>query len=113
MALAHAVPLRARTASRQPPTGAGVRIETFGYQGYATNPAFDALIAKAVVHSPSPNFSDVVSRAYRALCEFRIEGIHTTIPFHLELLAEEAVWRGDYDVDFLERWHTRSGRMPA
>ena len=63
----------------EPPAGPGVRVDSFGYAGYRTSPAFDSLLAKVIAHSPSENFTDVVQRAYRALCEFRIEGVATNI----------------------------------
>ena len=59
----------------EPPSGPGIRVDTFGYAGYSTNPRFDSLVAKVICYSPSPDFADVVTRAYRALCEFRVEGV--------------------------------------
>ena len=61
------------------PSGPGVRVDTFAYAGYTTNPSFDSLLAKLIAHSPSPDFADAVAKAYRALCEFRIEGVATNI----------------------------------
>ncbi len=61
----------------EPPTGPGVRVDTYGYAGYAMNPSFDSLLAKLIVHSLSPRFEDVVKRATRALGEFRIAGVST------------------------------------
>ena len=68
------------------PSGPGVRTDSFGYAGYRTSPRFDSLLAKLIGHSPSRKFSDVVTRTYRALCEFRIEGVPTNIPFLQSLL---------------------------
>jgi acetyl/propionyl-CoA carboxylase alpha subunit/acetyl-CoA carboxylase carboxyltransferase component len=68
------------------PSGPGVRVDTFGYAGYITNPNFDSLLAKLIAYSPSPNFEDVVKRAYRALCEFKIEGVQANIAFLQSLL---------------------------
>ena len=70
----------------EPPTGPGVRTDTYGYAGYTTNPAFDSLLAKVVGHSPSPNFADAVRRTSRALGEFRLAGVATNIPFLQNLL---------------------------
>ena len=70
----------------EPPTGPGVRTDTYGYAGYTTNPAFDSLLAKVVGHSPSPNFADAVRRTSRALGEFRLAGVTTNIPFLQNLL---------------------------
>jgi acetyl/propionyl-CoA carboxylase alpha subunit len=70
----------------EPPSGPGLRIDTYAYSGYTTNPSFDSLLAKLIAHSPSPNFGDAVRRAYRALCEFRIEGVATNLGFLQSLL---------------------------
>ncbi len=71
----------------EPPSGPGVRVDTYGYTGYATNPSFDSLLAKLIVHSPSPLFSDVVKRAARALGEFRIAGVATNAVFLEKLIT--------------------------
>ena len=68
------------------PSGAGLRVDSYGYAGYTTNPSFDSLLAKLIAHSPSPNFADAVKKAYRALCEFKIEGLATNIGFLQALL---------------------------
>ena len=70
----------------EPPTGPGVRTDTYGYAGYTTNPAFDSLLAKVVGHSPSPNFVDAVRRTARALGEFRLAGVTSNIPFLQNLI---------------------------
>ena len=69
-----------------PPHGPGVRVDTFGYSGYKTSPRFDSLLAKVIAHSSSPDFADAINRTYRALAEFRIEGVSTNIPFLQNLL---------------------------
>ncbi|MCZ6617920.1 MAG: carbamoyl-phosphate synthase large subunit [Gammaproteobacteria bacterium] len=61
------------------PTGPGLRTDTCGYAGYTTSPAFDSLLAKLIVHSSSNNYEQAVRKAYRALCETRIEGVETNI----------------------------------
>jgi biotin carboxyl carrier protein len=70
-----------------PPSGPGVRVDTFGYAGYRTSAAYDSLLAKVIVHSPAANWPDVVQKAARALREFRIEGVATNIPFIQAVLA--------------------------
>ena len=70
-----------------PPSGPGVRVDTFGYSGYKTSAAFDSLLAKVIVHSPSAEWSNVVKKAARTLREFRIEGVATNIPFIQAVLA--------------------------
>ncbi len=69
------------------PTGPGLRIDSFAYVGYTTNPRFDSLLAKLIAHSPSADFADVVKKAYRALCEFKIEGVRTNVEFLQSLLS--------------------------
>jgi acetyl/propionyl-CoA carboxylase alpha subunit/acetyl-CoA carboxylase carboxyltransferase component len=68
------------------PAGPGVRIDTCAGVGYRTNSNFDSLLAKLIGHSTSPRFSDAVTKTYRALREFRVEGVRTNIPFLLRLL---------------------------
>ena len=72
-----------------PPSGPGIRIDTYGYTGYTTNPSYDSLIAKLIAHSPSSDFTDVVRRTYRALSEFRIEGVPTNLSFLQTLLKHQ------------------------
>ncbi|HTR61693.1 MAG TPA: carboxyl transferase domain-containing protein, partial [Candidatus Binataceae bacterium] len=71
----------------EPPSGAGIRVDSFAYAGYATNPRFDSMIAKLIVHSQSPDFSDATRKASRALSQFRIEGIPTNAGFLQAVLA--------------------------
>lgn len=62
------------------PSGPGVRVDTHGYAGLAPSPHYDTLLAKLIVHSPSPRFADVLRRSLRALDECRIDGIATNLP---------------------------------
>ena len=73
----------------EPPSGPGVRVDTYGYAGYRTNPNFDSLLAKLIVHSPSPEFADALARAERALAAFRLEGAPSNIAFLRALLAHK------------------------
>ena len=73
------------------PSGPGLRTDSFGYAGYTTSPSFDSLLAKLIGSSPSPDFADVVKKTYRALCECRIEGVATNVPFLQNLLRYPAV----------------------
>jgi acetyl-CoA carboxylase carboxyltransferase component/biotin carboxyl carrier protein len=74
-----------------PPLGPGVRVDTYGYEGYRTNPSFDPLLAKVIVHAP--NFPLALTRAKRALEEFAIEGVETNAAFLHALLDHPAVER--------------------
>jgi acetyl-CoA carboxylase carboxyltransferase component/biotin carboxyl carrier protein len=73
------------------PSGPGIRVDTYGYCGYTLNPRFDSLVAKLVAHSPSPVFEDARKRAYRALCEFKVEGVSTNRGFLQALLQHPDV----------------------
>jgi len=85
------------------PGGPGVRIDTCAYSGYTPNPRFDSLLAKLVVHSASPRFADVVRKAYRALCEVRIEGAATNLRFLQALLRDADVQANRVDTGFVDR----------
>ena len=65
----------------EPPSGPGLRVDSFAYAGYATSPRFDSLLAKLIAHSPAPRFADAVRKASRALAEFRLEGVATNLGF--------------------------------
>jgi acetyl/propionyl-CoA carboxylase alpha subunit/acetyl-CoA carboxylase carboxyltransferase component len=73
----------------EPPSGPGVRVDTYGYAGYRANPNFDSLLAKVIVHGAS--FDDVLARAGRALAAFRLEGAPSNITFLRALLADRDV----------------------
>jgi acetyl/propionyl-CoA carboxylase alpha subunit len=83
-------------------SGPGVRVDTFAYPGYVTNANFDSLLAKLVCHSRSADYADVVAKAYRALCEFRIEGIKTNVPVLQNLLKHPDVAANRITTDFIE-----------
>src|SRR5881296_3511398 len=73
------------------PTGPGIRVDTHGYAGYQPSPSFDSLLAKVVARSASSEFPAVVAKAYRALCEFRVDGVATNLPFLRNLLRHPAL----------------------
>ena len=79
----------------EPPTGPGIRVDSFGYAGYQTSTRFDSLLAKVIVHSSSHEFADCARKAYRALAEFRIEGFATNLPFLMNLVQSEAFHKHD------------------
>ena len=84
------------------PSGPGVRVDTFGYSGYRTSAAFDSLLAKVIVHSPSPKWTDVVHKASRTLREFRIGGVATNIPFLSAILAHQSFARNKISTGFID-----------
>ncbi|WP_088833511.1 acetyl-CoA carboxylase biotin carboxylase subunit [Paenibacillus tyrfis] len=83
-----------------PPGGFGVRVDSAAYPGYTIPPHYDSMIAKLIVWGEDRN--DAIQRMKRALAEFTIEGIHSTIPFHLKLLEHKKFLAGDFDIKFLE-----------
>jgi acetyl-CoA carboxylase biotin carboxylase subunit len=83
------------------PGGPGVRVDSAIYQGYAVPPHYDSLIAKLIVHGRTRN--ECLMRMRRALEEFVIGGIETTIPRHRALLGAPDFINGDYDTHWLER----------
>ena len=84
------------------PSGPGVRVDSSAYAGYTTNPRFDSLIAKLIVHSQSAQFADAVQKAYRALCKFRIEGVATNLGFLQALLKHPGFVENRLHTGFVE-----------
>ena len=84
------------------PGGPGLRTDTYGCQGYTTNPAFDSLLAKLIVHSPLGNYDAAVRKAGRALRETRIEGVPTNLDFLANLLAHPRFQANDVHTGFVD-----------
>ena len=82
------------------PGGPGVRVDSAMYQGYKIPPFYDSMVGKLIVWALTRE--EAISRARRALREYRLEGIKTTIPLHLRLLEDEAFRSGDYHTGYLE-----------
>jgi acetyl-CoA carboxylase, biotin carboxylase subunit len=82
-----------------PPGGPGVRVDSHLYVGYTVPPHYDSLLAKLIVWAPTRDAA--IERGQRALAEFVLEGLPTTIPFHQLLLANERFLRGDTYTNFL------------
>ncbi len=82
------------------PGGFGVRIDSAAYPGYTIPPYYDSMIAKLITYGATRE--EAIARMKRALGEFVIEGIHTTIPFHLQLMDHEKFIEGDFNTKFLE-----------
>jgi acetyl-CoA carboxylase biotin carboxylase subunit len=83
-----------------PPGGFGVRVDSAAYPGYTIPPYYDSMIAKLITYGATRK--EAIARMKRALGEFVIEGIHTTIPFHLQLMDHEKFVEGDFNTKFLE-----------
>ncbi len=84
------------------PGGIGVRVDSHVYQGYQIPPYYDSLLGKLIVHAPTRE--KAIDRMRRALGEYVIEGVKTTIPFHLQLMSDPVFRSGDFDIKFLETW---------
>jgi acetyl-CoA carboxylase, biotin carboxylase subunit len=91
------------------PGGPGVRVDTAAFAGYHVPPFYDSLVAKLICWGR--NREEAIARTRRALEEFVVEGIRTTIPFHLELLADPSFLAGEYHVEFLEQRAAASGTI--
>lgn len=83
------------------PGGPGVRWDSHVHQGYVVPPYYDSMIGKLIVHQPTR--AEAIACMQRALTELRIEGIHTTIPFHLMVMAHSDFVEGWVDTGFVER----------
>ena len=85
-----------------PPGGLGVRVDSGAYQGYNIPPYYDSLIGKLIVHGKTRN--DCMMRLRRALSEFVIDGIETTIPLFQDLVKQSDIVDGLYDIHWLEKY---------
>jgi Biotin carboxylase len=81
--------------------GPGIRVDTYIYSGCTVLPYYDSLIAKVIAHGATRK--ETVDRMLRALSEFKIEGIKTTIPFHKTVLTNPDFLSGKFDTGYLER----------
>jgi len=82
------------------PGGLGVRVDSAAYTGYQIPPYYDSMIAKLIAYAPTRE--EAIKRMKRALDEFVVEGIHTTIPFHSLIMENEVFVKGDFNTNFLE-----------
>ena len=82
------------------PGGHGVRIDTHVYADYTIPPNYDSMIAKLIVRAQTRE--EAIKKMYRALSEYIIDGVKTTIPFHIRLFEDEKFKKGDFTTKFLE-----------
>lgn len=85
-----------------PPGGMGVRIDSAMYSGYTIPPYYDSMVAKLITFADTRE--EAVAKMKRALDEFVIEGVFTTIPFHLKLMDHDVFKSGDFNTKFLEKY---------
>ncbi|MDW3208064.1 MAG: acetyl-CoA carboxylase biotin carboxylase subunit [Alphaproteobacteria bacterium] len=96
------MPTPGRITDYHAPGGLGVRVDSQLYSGYRVPPYYDSLVSKLVVHGANRN--ECLMRLRRALDEYVIGGIQTTIPLHQKIIAERPFIDGNYDIHWLEKW---------
>ena len=84
------------------PGGIGIRIDTHVYAGYTIPPNYDSMISKLITVAQSRE--EAIAKMKRALGEYIVEGVKTTIPFHQKLMENEQFNKGDFTTKFLEEW---------
>lgn len=99
------IPNPGRVSAFHVPGGPGVRVDTHIYVGYEIPPYYDSLLAKLIVFGDTR--MEAIARLRRALSEFIVEGIKTTIPFHLELIENEDFLAGNVHTAFVETFLSR------
>jgi len=97
----HFTPSPGRVTAWVPPGGPGVRVDSHLMAGYVVPPHYDSLVAKIIVHARDR--AEAVTRMHRALSETVVEGIKTTIPFHLKLLADPTFLAGEFAIPRFEQ----------
>lgn len=94
----------------EPPGGPGVRVDTHCFTGHVVPPHYDSLLAKLIVHGNDRDHA--IARMRRALAEFRVEGIKTTIPFHKSVLDNAGFVSGDINTRFIETMDKSNEESP-
>ncbi|MCR6721598.1 MAG: hypothetical protein NVV59_15245 [Chitinophagaceae bacterium] len=93
-------PSPGRITTLHQPGGHGVRVDSHVYAGYVIPPYYDSMIGKLITVARTRN--EAIDTMYRALSEYVIEGVKTTIPFHLQLMQDERFRSGDFNTKFLD-----------
>ncbi|HEC14772.1 MAG TPA: acetyl-CoA carboxylase biotin carboxylase subunit [Rhodospirillales bacterium] len=96
------IPSPGRIGVYHPPGGLGVRVDSGLYSGYTVPSHYDSMIAKLIVHGTNRN--ECLMRLRRALSEYVVDGLDTTIPLHQRLTAAPDFINGDYDIHWLEKF---------
>ncbi len=96
------VPSPGKIHHYHPPGGLGIRVDSGVFSGYSVPPYYDSLIGKLIVHGRTR--IECISRLRRALGEFVIDGIETTIPLFQDLVTNEDILKGEYDIHWLEKY---------
>ncbi|WP_010631972.1 acetyl-CoA carboxylase biotin carboxylase subunit [Sporolactobacillus vineae] len=96
------MPSCGRIETYLPPGGPGIRVDSAAYQGYFIPPYYDSMIAKVIAYGKTRD--EAIAIMKRALGEYVIEGIHTTIPFHLRLISHPVFASGRFNTKFLKKY---------
>jgi acetyl-CoA carboxylase biotin carboxylase subunit len=96
------MPTPGRVTAYHPPGGPGVRVDSALYAGYTVPPYYDSLVAKLIVYAPDR--AQAIARLARALEEFAVLGIKTTLPLHQRIVQDDDFRAGDYTIHWLERF---------
>lgn len=98
-------PSPGRITSLNQPGGHGVRVDSHIYAGYVIPPYYDSMIGKLITIAQTRQ--EAIQTMYRALSEYVIEGVKTTIPFHLQLMQDERFRSGDFNTKFIEGFNLK------
>ena len=96
------VPSPGKLTTYHEPGGIGIRLDTHVYGGYTIPPNYDSMVAKLIVVAQTRE--EAIKKMERALDEYIVEGVKTTIPFHQKLMRNERFIKGDFTTKFLEEW---------
>ena len=96
------IPSPGKISYYHPPGGLGVRVDSGVYQGYSIPPHYDSLIGKLIVHARTRE--ECLRRLHRALDEFVVDGIETTLPLFRDLVTNPDIEAGNYDIHWLEKY---------
>jgi acetyl-CoA carboxylase biotin carboxylase subunit len=99
-------PCPGKVTAYHAPGGLGVRMDSALYNGYSIPPYYDSLIGKLIVHGRDR--IEALARLERALSELIVDGVETTVPLFNQLLAEDDIHSGDYNIHWLEKWLERT-----
>jgi acetyl-CoA carboxylase biotin carboxylase subunit len=99
------IPTPGRVTAFHAPGGLGVRVDSALYAGYMVPPYYDSMVAKLIVHAPTR--LDAINRLRRALDEFAIMGIQTTVPLHRRIVDDPEFQSGEYTIHWLEHFVER------
>ena len=95
-------PCPGKVTAYHAPGGLGVRMDSALYNGYSIPPYYDSLIGKLIVHGRDR--TEALARLERALSELIVDGVETSVPLFSQLLAEDDIHSGDYNIHWLEKW---------